>query len=66
MCCAVLCWLQYYQTAEDLGLYGQDPTATASKGVYVATGIYLTAKAGQPWGQLYYSDGTCVGSWQAL
>lgn len=29
---------QYYQTAEDLGLYGQDPTATASKGVFVATG----------------------------
>jgi hypothetical protein len=30
--------LQYYQTAEDLGLYGQDPTSTVSKGVFVATG----------------------------
>lgn len=30
--------LQYFQTAEDLGLYGRDPTATAGKGAYVATG----------------------------
>jgi hypothetical protein len=35
--CVLLC-LQYYQTAEDLGLYGQDPTANTRKGVFVATG----------------------------
>uniref|UniRef100_A0A383W2I3 Rieske domain-containing protein n=1 Tax=Tetradesmus obliquus TaxID=3088 RepID=A0A383W2I3_TETOB len=28
----------YFQTAEDLGLYGSDPTITTTKDVYVATG----------------------------
>eukprot|EP00879_Flechtneria_rotunda_P015226 GHRR01015917.1.p1 GENE.GHRR01015917.1~~GHRR01015917.1.p1 ORF type:complete len:383 (+),score=119.25 GHRR01015917.1:1214-2362(+) len=29
---------QYFQTAEDLGMYGRDPTINTSKAVYVATG----------------------------
>lgn len=29
---------QYFQTAEDLGLYGRDPAPTARKGTFVATG----------------------------
>jgi hypothetical protein len=34
--------MQYYQTAEDLGLYGSDPTITTTKDVYVATGALLS------------------------
>lgn len=40
-CCA----LQYFQTAEDLGLYGRDPTVTTSKDVYVATGKPLLCQS---------------------
>lgn len=37
-CCCFSLVLQYFQTAEDLGLFGRDPTLTASKAAYVATG----------------------------
>eukprot|EP00878_Enallax_costatus_P006596 GHUV01006914.1.p1 GENE.GHUV01006914.1~~GHUV01006914.1.p1 ORF type:complete len:552 (+),score=139.14 GHUV01006914.1:1128-2783(+) len=58
---------QYFQTAEDLGLYGRDPTITASKAAYVATGdcgrimssgtlagnVIASQLLGWPAGQLY-------------
>eukprot|EP00882_Tetradesmus_deserticola_P000301 GHRQ01000333.1.p1 GENE.GHRQ01000333.1~~GHRQ01000333.1.p1 ORF type:complete len:663 (+),score=295.35 GHRQ01000333.1:150-2138(+) len=58
---------QYFQTAEDLGLYGSDPTITTTKDVYVATGdcgrimtggtlggnIIASQILGWPAGQLY-------------
>jgi hypothetical protein len=39
--------VQYFQTAEDLGLYGSDPTITTTKDVYVATGALTTVMCRQ-------------------